>query len=135
MVAYNKPIPDPEQYITKPFWDGCAQGTLLYQHCNSCGHGQFYPRASCMSCGKRDLAWRTSNGRGVVHAMTQVHVGLPAFKDEAPYDIVLVTMTEGFRIMMNVTGGRDRLAIGRSGHVVFESRSEMKLPQFRLDPD
>jgi uncharacterized OB-fold protein len=32
MVAYNKPIPEPDPH-TKPFWEGAKRGVLMLQRC------------------------------------------------------------------------------------------------------
>jgi uncharacterized OB-fold protein len=47
---------------TQPFWDGCRQGELRYQHCLGCGRAQFYPRVLCAGCGATSLDWRRSRG-------------------------------------------------------------------------
>jgi uncharacterized OB-fold protein len=129
----NKPIPRPNA-DSQHYWDGCALGELRYQYCSQCDHAQFYPRAICLQCGNAELEWRVSSGRGQIYAFTEVHIGLPEFKEEAPYPIVLVELEEGFRVLMNIVGKRTDvvLAIGRTGQVVFEERGDLKLPQFEL---
>lgn len=128
----NKPLPTPNA-DSKPYWDACANERLMYQRCLQCERAQFYPRAICTHCGSDRMEWRESSGRGTVYALTQVHIGLPSFKAESPYAIVLVEMEEGFRILMNVVGSQQGLAIDSRGHVIFEAREDVKLPQFQLD--
>jgi uncharacterized OB-fold protein len=94
-------------------------GLLGFQRCAGCGAAVFYPRVVCPFCGGPDLAWQTSSGRGVVYATTAVHR-----RDADPYNVVLVDLEEGFRMMSRVEsvpaedvkiGTRVRLRVDRGG--------------------
>ena len=94
-------------------------GLLGFQRCAGCGAAVFYPRVVCPFCGRPDLAWQTSSGRGVVYATTAVHR-----RDGDPYHVVLVDLEEGFRMMSRVEsmpaedgkiGTRVRLRVDRRG--------------------
>jgi uncharacterized protein len=74
-------------------------GMLGFQRCGGCGAAVFYPRLVCPVCGGADLAWETSSGRGVVYASTAVH---RRYAD--PYNVALVELEEGFRMMSRVEG-------------------------------
>jgi uncharacterized protein len=74
-------------------------GRLGFQRCAVCGAAVFYPRVICPFCGSADLAWETSSGLGVVYATTAVHR-----RDADPYNVVLVDLKEGFRMMSRVEG-------------------------------
>lgn len=130
----DKPVPVPSS-ISRPFWDAAADERLVYQFCADCARAQFYPRARCSHCGSAALEWRDSAGHCTVHAVTHVHIGMPAFKEDVPYDIVMVDVDEGFRMLVNsVNDGdpdHDQIAIGDRGRIVFERRGELALPQFR----
>ncbi len=75
----------------------CRQGKLAYQVDNSTGKAVFYPRLVAPKSGSADLAWHESCGLGTVHATTTVHR-----KDSPPYNVVLVDVDEGFRMMSRV---------------------------------
>ena len=47
--------------------------------------------------GNTALSWRISRGEGTVYASTVVH-----YRDEAPLNIALIDMDEGFRLMSRV---------------------------------
>lgn len=132
----EKPVPHPNA-DSAPYWDACAEERLIYQYCENCERSQFYPRSICIHCGKDALIWRDSSRRGTIYALTEIHTaGMPAFRAETPFAIVLVEMEEGFRIMTNIVGTPiDAVAIGDSGMIVFERRGEMLLPQFQPDMD
>jgi len=73
------------------------RGELGYQFSPSLGRAVFYPRVIAPRTGKADLEWRVSKGMGTVHATTVTH---PEKGD--PYNICLVDMDEGFRLMSRV---------------------------------
>lgn len=74
-------------------------GRLGFQRCGGCGAAVFYPRVLCPACGSPDLAWETSAGRGTVYATTTVYR-----RDADPYNVALVEVDEGFRMMSRVEG-------------------------------
>jgi uncharacterized OB-fold protein len=93
-------------------------GTLGFQRCRACTSAVFYPRVLCPVCGSISLEWRTSGGRGVVYATTAVYR-----RDDEPYNVALVDLEEGFRIMSRVEGvPAEEVGIGLP--VRFEVREE-----------
>ncbi|MBN8872975.1 MAG: OB-fold domain-containing protein [Rhodospirillales bacterium] len=73
------------------------RGELAYQFSPSANRAVFYPRLVCPETGATDLDWRVSKGLGTVHATTVVH---PA--QGAPFNVALIDMDEGFRLMSRV---------------------------------
>jgi len=71
------------------------KGELAYQVTDS-GEAVFYPRAVAPKTGG-NLTWRVSKGLGTVYSTTVVH-----YRDEAPINVALVDMDEGFRLMSRV---------------------------------
>jgi uncharacterized OB-fold protein len=93
-------------------------GTLGFQRCRDCSSAVFYPRVLCPVCGSISLEWRTSGGRGVVYATTAVYR-----RNEKPYNVALVDLEEGFRMMSRVEGiPAEEVGIGL--RVRFEVRGE-----------
>jgi uncharacterized OB-fold protein len=93
-------------------------GTLGFQRCRDCSSAVFYPRVLCPVCGSISLEWRTSGGRGVVYATTAVYR-----RNEEPYNVALVDLEEGFRMMSRVEGiPAEEVGIGL--RVRFEVRGE-----------
>ncbi len=74
-------------------------GELGFQRCTDCGVAIFYPRILCPACGGDSLEWQTSGGRGTVYATTAVYR-----RDAGPYNVALVDLDEGFRMMSRVGG-------------------------------
>jgi uncharacterized OB-fold protein len=81
------------------YLDHLKKGELAYQFSPSLNAAVFYPRMVSPKTGKADLEWRVSKGLGTVHATT---VNYPQQGD--PYNVCLVDMDEGFRLMSRVEG-------------------------------
>jgi uncharacterized OB-fold protein len=109
------------------FWQGCAAGELRYQRCDACGAAQFRARPFCARCGGLPR-WAVSRGLGTVYAATQVtRAPTPDFAALVPYDILLVDLDEGFRMMAH---GAPGLRIGERVRVAFRRGRERALPRF-----
>lgn len=78
------------------------QGRFLLQHCAACARHVFYPRELCPHCGATALDWVEASGNGTVHAVTTVRRKPEAGGD---YNVSLVDLDEGVRMMSRVEGG------------------------------
>ena len=78
--------------------DHLARDELAFQVAAD-GTPVFFPRVLAPGTGEADLAWRTSAGLGTVYATTTVHA-----RGEPPYNVALIDMDEGFRLMSRVEG-------------------------------
>lgn len=106
-------------------------GEFRIQRCRACGAHVFYPRLVCTGCGSAALDWVTPSSRGVVYAVSVVNRS----EDKGgPYNVVLVDLAEGPRMMGHVAGlpheavrigmqVRARVGVGAAGEpcVVFEA--------------
>lgn len=79
--------------------EGLAAGELRFQRCGGCDRAVFYPRVVCPFCGSCELVWMVAGGGGVVYATTAMRP-----RDGAPYNVCLVDLDEGFRMMSRVEG-------------------------------
>ena len=77
-----------------------AQGRFMLQRSRASGRCFFYPRVAAPVTGDRDLEWVPASGRGTVYATTIVRPKPP----QAPYNVVLVDLEEGVRVMSRVEG-------------------------------
>jgi uncharacterized protein len=75
------------------------RGELAYQFDTAAGAPIFHPRLIGPRSGNANLEWRVSAGLGTVHATTVNHP-----RDMAPYNVALVDLDEGFRMMTRVEG-------------------------------
>lgn len=91
--------------LNRPFYDGLAAGELRLQRCDSCGLLR-YPIASiCPSCLSAEATWELLSGRATVFSTVVFHqVYHGAFADDVPYNVSIVELVEGPRMMSNVVG-------------------------------
>ncbi len=125
------PLPRPTP-LSRPHWDGCAEGVLRVQRCDDCGAFVFVPSPVCGSCRSMKLSWVDSSGRGTLYSYTTVHrPQQPAF--EVPYVVAIVELEEGWHMLSNLVDvSPDEVAIGMPLEVHFERKSdEIVLPYFR----
>ena len=73
------------------------KGELAYQFDVATGAAVFHPRLIAPKSGSPDLEWRVSRGLGTVHATTVNHP-----RDAVPYNVALIDLDEGFRMMSRV---------------------------------
>ena len=56
----------------------------------------------------------------------------PAYQDKTPYNVSLIDLDEGPRLISNVIGCKhDEVKIGMPVEIVYDDREEYTLPQFR----
>jgi len=75
----------------------CERGELAYQ-VDAAGNAVFYPRVVAPGSGGA-LEWKVSAGLGTVHATTTLFP-----RNAEPYDVSLIDVDEGFRMMSRVEG-------------------------------
>lgn len=119
--------------IAQPFHDGLKKSRLLLPWCKSCKRPHFYPRSACPQCWSEEgYDWRLAAGTGVVHTFTIVRANPPpSFVPLLPYPIVVVDLEEGVRMLSNIVGEYEGLAIGDKVQVEFVTRGNDTLPMFR----
>lgn len=118
--------------IAKPFHDGLLRSQLLLPWCKACGKPHFYPRSACPHCWSEEYDWRPAAGTGAIHSFTTVRANPPtAFASALPYHIAIIDLKEGVRLMSNIAGVGDGIAIGDKVQVEFVSRGDVCLPTFR----
>lgn len=121
--------------INKPYWDGLKRGHLLFQVCARCGHRWLPPRDACPSCLAPHPEWRPSAGHGTVISWVVYHTAYdPAFEDRIPYNVSIVELVEGPRMLTNVVGpdANTRLTIGAPVTLSIEQSGDLAIPKFRL---
>lgn len=100
----RRPFPPRVSAFTRTFWDGLKDGRLKATACGECGRLSFPPRVVCRSCWSQDMQWRELRPNGVLYSFTRVHVVPRAFVDDALYDIGIVDLADGVRLMCRLVG-------------------------------
>jgi uncharacterized OB-fold protein len=131
-AEWTRPVPAVDKSSSE-FWLRCRQGRLSIQQCPVCGTRQFYPRLICGHCGAEPELIDVS-GDGSVYTFTVVrHNGAPAFRDEVPYVLAMIELTEGPMMMGNVIEcPSEDVTIGMQVKVEFVPVSEhVAMPMWR----
>ena len=128
------PVPTPERdALNSPYWDGLARGTLTFQRCRSCGHAWLPPRSDCPGCLSADCVWESAAGGAKLISWVVYHVAFhPAFANRLPYNVAVVELDEGPRLISNVVGVEDAetLKIDQRLRLVIEDESGTAVPRF-----
>ncbi|MEU1401532.1 OB-fold domain-containing protein [Streptomyces sp. NPDC005728] len=84
-----------------PFWEYAARGELRVQACADCAEPRFPPRPCCPHCQSFASEWRPVSGRGRVWSYVVPHPPLlPAYAEQAPYNVVVVELEDAPRIRL-----------------------------------
>jgi uncharacterized protein len=131
-TAQGKPLPLIYSE-TRPYWEAARKHELLIRRCRACGLHYFYPRDFCPECFSVDVEWVKASGRGIIYSFTICHRPSPGFERDVPYNLVLIELEEGARMMSTVVDCPDNdLKIGMAVEVVFDDvTAEVTLPRFR----
>jgi uncharacterized OB-fold protein len=132
----SEPLPVPEiTEVNRPYWEGLAGGRLLIQACKACAHLWLPARSHCPSCLTAETDWRPASGRGRVVSWVVYHRAYhEALRDRIPYDVTIVELKEGPRLLTNVVNSDAgaALAVGARVELVIEPEGAIHLPRFKL---
>lgn len=129
----TRPLPEFDD-VSTPFWEACARHELVLQTCASCGAVRHPPRPVCPACLSWEHTWQPASGRGRVWSWVIAHPPvLPAFADKAPYNVVVVELDEGVRMVGNMINvANDEIREGMNVEVAWEDVEDgVTLPQWR----
>lgn len=112
--------------FTRPFWDGLTAGRLVTTFCPVCSSFAFPPKPLCRRCWSEDVSWRDLRAGGTLYSYTRVHVVPRAFLSDALYDIAIVDLDDGVRLMCRL--------VGDPAHFAPDIRMEMMVLQYDDGP-
>ena len=127
----DMPKPEPTE-LTRPYWDALREGHLVFQRCG-CGHAFLPARRHCPACLQPGPRWERASGRGTLVSWVVYHTAYhPAFESRLPYNVALVELSEGPRLLTNVVAPNDDLAADASVELKVEWEGDVALARFRL---
>ncbi|WP_431015324.1 Zn-ribbon domain-containing OB-fold protein [Bradyrhizobium pachyrhizi] len=124
-----------ETAVTAPYWQALSEGRLDFQRCRACGHGWLPARAQCSACLSDDSEWCPASGKGRIVSWVVYHIAYaPHLAERIPYNVTIVELAEGPRLMTNIIDHPDGQGLGVDAPVelVIETDFERALPRFRL---
>lgn len=129
---YSKPLPEITE-DNQPFWEGCKAHRLLLQRCSKCGYRRDASPA-CPACLSAEHDWVEASGMGNIYSWIVVHQRYnKAFEDDLPYNVAIVELEEGPRLLTNIVGIKNEdIRPGLAVEVTWdEVTDEITLPKFR----
>ncbi len=133
MSSPPRPVPEPD-IAGAPFWEAAGRHELVLQRCASCGTIRHPPRPMCPVCNSMESVFERASGRGRIWSWVVAHAPvLPSFADKVPYNVVVVELEEGVRMIGNLLDvENDAIAEGLDVVVDFEDVEEgVSLPVWR----
>jgi len=129
------PLPDIDDPIMKPFWDGAVAHKLMMQREIGGGKVHWPPKPMYWKGGDK-LEWFEAGGRGEVYTYVVAYAPfLPALEHRLPHIMVVVQLDEGVRIvgyMVNCTP--EEMSFGMRVRVAFETLTDkVTLPVWQPD--
>src|SRR5436309_2308266 len=102
MNSYTKPLPALDDR-SRPFWDAARKHEIRLPRCEACHEISAQFEKWCPHCGGALSQWIKLNGRGNVWSHCVFHKAyFPGFKDDVPYNVVIVQLEEGPRVVSNL---------------------------------
>ena len=132
MSEIDLPLPIRTE-LTVPYWDSLERGVLSFQCCRHCGHAWLPARTECPSCLEPDWQWQPASGRAKVVSWVVFHMAYhKAFESRLPYNVAIIELEEGPRLISNVVGLADPngLHIDQRVTLRIEQEGEFSVPRF-----
>lgn len=125
------PKPEPTE-LTRPYWDALSQGHLVFQRCD-CGNAWLPARRQCPSCLQDAVRWDRASGRGRLLSWVVYHTAYhEAFASRLPYNVALVELEEGPRLITNMLDDPASLVGDAPVVLQIEHEGGQALARFRL---
>ena len=118
------PLPDLDDPVMRPFWDGAREGRLVLQRERETGAVHWPLKPAYWRHGR--LEYFDASGRGTVHTYVVGHEPfLPAFRHLLPHIMVVVALAEGPRIVGHMVDcSPEQMAFGMPVRVVYKRLSD-----------
>jgi uncharacterized OB-fold protein len=129
------PLPDVDDPVMRPFWEGARAGKLLQQRDRTTGLVHWPPKPLYWKGGKR-IEWFGASGKGTVYTYVVAYEPfLPALAHLLPHIMVVVQLAEGARIVGHMVGTKpEEMRFGMPVRVVFKRLNErVTLPVWEMD--
>jgi uncharacterized OB-fold protein len=117
------------------YWRMISGRILPFQRCGGCGNAWLPPRTECPRCWSPDWSWQEASGEARLVSVVVYHTAFhEAFKDRLPYNVAVVELAEGPRLVSNIVALFDAgsVPLDIPVRLVFEHDHGQMLPRFRL---
>lgn len=127
----DMPKPEPTE-LAQPYWQALREGHLVFQRCD-CGNAWLPARRHCPECLKPEPHWERASGKGSLVSWVVYHTAYhPAFEARLPYNVSLVQLVEGPRLLTNLVDSHEALLANAPVELKIEWEGDVALARFRL---
>ena len=124
------PLPVPDS-LSAPYWDALDHGHMVFQRCQ-CGNAWLPARKFCPSCLQDRWQWNKASGRGHLVSWVVYHTGYhPAFAGRLPYNVALIELEEGPRLISNMVDPSETLRPDSLVQLCVQREQGVALARFR----
>lgn len=102
-LDHAHPYPPRKTPFTIPFWEALAEGRFVTTRVGNSAP-TFPPRDFDPETWSRDVEWVELSGRGRLYSVTSIHAAPEAFRAFAPYQVAIVDLEEGVRLVAAFLG-------------------------------
>ena len=112
IIKVPKRLPLVPEYsgFSETFRRGLEQGKFMTTACSSCGSMTFPPKQHCPDCWSAEMEWTELSGNGILYARTTIHAAATQYRDEVPFSVGIVDLTEGLRLVTRLIDEPVRIA-------------------------
>lgn len=108
-----------------------AKGEFCLQCCSRCGYTRYPARWICPECLSEEFSWKPMQGKGAVETFTWYMESFDKRFTDVPYNVALVRIAEGPRMITNVKCDFDTLEVGMPVVAEVAWRNERPILVFR----
>lgn len=131
MIEAAFPAPQPGE-TAAPYWRALDEGLLAFQRCSACAHSWLPPRSECPRCLSREWQWTTASGAARLVSWVVYHHGYHEYyATRLPYNVAVVELAEGPRLISNVIDAEQPLAIDMPLRLVIQREAGVALARFK----
>lgn len=117
------------------YWALLAKGEFRFQRCTKCNTAWLPPRDDCPRCWSPRWSWEAAGGKGRLVSWVIFHTAFhEAFAKRLPYNVAVVELAEGPRLITNITNLADHPGdvTDRTVSLMIERDHDRALPRFRI---
>lgn len=130
-MAIEFPAPQSSE-VGASYWQALGDGRLTFQRCDRCRNAWLPARTECPKCLSPLWQWETASGRAKLVSWVVYHHGYhPYFASRLPYNVAVVELAEGPRLISNVIVADGDLRIDMPLALAIEKESGVALPRFK----
>lgn len=117
--------------VSAPYWRALEEGRLTFQRCGTCGHAWLPARTECPHCLAAAARWEVASGNAKLVSWVVYHHGYHDwFARKLPYNVAVIELAEGPRLISTVDAPHDRLRIDMRLKLAIEREAGIALARF-----